>query len=99
MLVKGGPGVRGYVMNSIWFESLGPIDAIWQHRSGSPLAQIMACYRQAGQCSLMISKVSVNSSEGNYTITAQYILCCYHITLKITTLRVPPYLPGANELI
>ena len=42
--------------------SLGPSDAIWRHRSGSTLAQVMACCLTApshylNQCWLIISKV------------------------------------------
>ena len=42
--------------------SLRPSDAIWRHKSGSTLAQVMACYLTApshymNQCWLIISKV------------------------------------------
>ena len=54
------------------FNSLWPSDAIWQHRSGSTLAQIMACCLTApshylNQCWLIISKVYRHSSECNFT--------------------------------
>ena len=44
------------------FNALRPSDAIWQHRSGSTLAQVMACCLTApspylNQCRLIISKV------------------------------------------
>ena len=44
------------------FNSLRPSDAIWRHRSGSTLAQVMACCLTApshylNQCWLIISKV------------------------------------------
>ena len=44
------------------FNSLRPSDAIWRHRSGSTLAQVMACRLMApshylNHCSLIISKV------------------------------------------
>ena len=44
------------------FNSLRPSDVIWQHRSGSTLAQVMACCLTApshylNQCWLIISKV------------------------------------------
>ena len=51
--------------------SLRPSDAIWRHRSGSTLAQVMACCLTApshylNQCWLIISKVLRHSSEGNF---------------------------------
>ena len=50
---------------------LGPNDAIWRQRSGSTLAQVMACCLTApshnlNQCWLIISKVLWHSSEGNF---------------------------------
>ena len=49
-------------MNQCIFNSLWPSDAIWQHRCGSTLAQVMACCMTApshylNQCWLIISKV------------------------------------------
>ena len=49
------------------FNSLRPSDAIWRHRSGSTLAQVMACCLTApshylNQCWLIISKVEWHSS-------------------------------------
>ena len=51
---------------------LGPSDAIWRQRSGSPLAQVMACCLTApshylNQCWLIISKVEWHSSKGKFT--------------------------------
>ena len=53
-------------VNSLW-----PSDAILWHRSGSTLAQVMACCLTAAshylnQCWLIISKVHWHSSEGNF---------------------------------
>ena len=50
---------------------LRPSDAIWRHRSGSTLAQVMACCLTApshhlNQCWL-ISKIQLYSSDGNFT--------------------------------
>ena len=55
-----------------WFKSLWPSDAIWRHRSGSTLAQVMACCLTApshylNQCWLTISKIQLHSSDGNFT--------------------------------
>ena len=52
--------------------SLGPSDAIWRQRSGSTVAQVMACCLMApshyqNQCWLIISKVEWHSSKGNFT--------------------------------
>ena len=52
--------------------SLRPSDAIWRHRSGSTLAQIMACCLTApshylNQCWLIINKVQLHSSDDNFT--------------------------------
>ena len=51
--------------------SLRPSDAIWRHRSGSTLDQVMACCLTApshylNQCWPIISKVLWHSSEGNF---------------------------------
>ena len=56
---------------SQWVNPLWPSDAIWQHRSGSTLAQVMARCLTApshylNQCWLIISKVLWHSSEGNF---------------------------------
>ena len=55
-----------------WVNSLGPSDAIWQHRSRSTLVQVMACCLMApthylNQCWLIFSKVQWHSVEGNLT--------------------------------
>ena len=57
--------------------SLRPSDAIWWHRSGSSLAQIMACCLTApshylNQCWLIINKVQWHSSEGNFVRDTVY---------------------------
>ena len=54
-------------INSLW-----PDDAIWWHRSGSTLAQVMACClttpsHYLNQCWLIISKVQWHSLECNFT--------------------------------
>ena len=54
------------------FNSLWPSDAIWQHRSGSTLLQVMACCLTAPshylkQCWLIIKCVLWHSPEGNFT--------------------------------
>ena len=53
-------------------------DPIWRERSGSTLAQVMACCLTAlshylNQCWLIISKVQRHSSEDNFTIDTSSI--------------------------
>ena len=53
-------------VNTLW-----PSDATWRHRSGSTLAQVMACCLTApshylNQCWLIINKVQWSSFEGNF---------------------------------
>ena len=55
-----------YLINSSW-----PSDAIWWHRSGSTLVQVMACCLTApshylNQC-WVVSKVQWHSFDGNFT--------------------------------
>ena len=63
---------------STFFNSLWPSDTIWQHKSGSTLAQVMACCLTAQshylkQCWLIISKVKWHSSECNFRRDASAI--------------------------
>ena len=56
----------------ISINSLRPSDAIWRHISGSTLVQVMACCLMAPShylslCSLIISKIQLLSSDGNFT--------------------------------
>ena len=73
--------------------SLRPSDAIWRHRSGSTLAQVMACCLAApshylNHCWLIISKVQWHSSEGNFVRDTSATI---HLKLNWN-------LPWANEL-
>ena len=61
------------LVNSSWAG-----DAIWRHRSGSTLAQVMACCLTApshylNQCWLFIREVQWQSPEGNFTRNASAI--------------------------
>ena len=52
--------------------SLRPSDVNWRHRSGSTLAHVMACClttpsHYLNRCWLIISKVKLHSSDGNFT--------------------------------
>ena len=60
-------------VNSLW-----PSDAIWWHRSGSTLAQVMACCLTApshylNQCWLIINEVQWHSYLSNFTTNASTI--------------------------
>ena len=101
------PGsVRPYVISRPqWFNSLGPSDAIWWHRSGSTLVQVMACCLMApnhylNQCWLIISKVLRHSPEGNFIRdTSATIHWNWLKNSKIWNLKLNWNLPGANELM
>ena len=63
----GLPPNRWQAIKSLW-----PSDAIWRQKSGSTLAQVMACCLTApshylNQCWLIISKVKWYSSDSNFT--------------------------------
>ena len=60
-----------FVQSTHPFNSLWSNDAIWRHRSVSTLAQVMACCLTApshylNQCWLIISKIQLHSSDGNF---------------------------------
>ena len=66
-------------------KTLGPSDDIWQQKSESILAQVMACYLVApihylGQCWFIISNVLWHSFEGDFI---KYLSPITKIILKI----------------
>ena len=68
--------------------SLRPSDAIWWLRSGSTLAQVMACYLTApshylNQCWLIIRRVLWHSSENSFAGIAQGINSGYEFQKDI----------------
>ena len=82
--------------------SFWPSDTVWRQRSGSTLAQVMACCLMApsqylNQCWLIISDVQWHSYEDNFTRDASPSIT--KICLKITYLKYHSNFPGANELI
>ena len=93
--------MNGYQYNSpAYFNSLGRSDAIWWQRSGSTLAQVMACSLMASrhylkQRWLIISKVEWYSSKGKFTRDTSAI---NHWNWKIKYLKFHWNFPGANEL-
>ena len=63
-----------FMVNSLW-----PSDTIWRHKSGSTLAQIMACCLTAAshyliQCWLVIKVVLWHTPESNFTGGAQELI-------------------------
>ena len=86
---------------SSFINLLRPSDAIWCHRSGSTVAQVMAyclivpsCY--LNQCWPIISEVQWQSPEGNFTRHTSAII---HLNLSENYLKFhSDSLPGANEL-
>ena len=65
--------------------------AIWRHRSGSTLAQVMYWCHYLNQCWLLISEVLWHSSERNSTARAQAIILHNELEsyiLKITVISL-----------
>ena len=78
--------------------SLLPSDAMWQHRSGPTLAQVMAWCLMApshymNQCWLFISEVLWHSPESTFIVSAHMKI------LNIKLLHLLPHLPGTSKLI
>ena len=91
-------GLNNPSSDTRWANSLWLSHAIWQHRSGSTLAQVMAWCLMAPSHSL---------------IPCWLPICCIHLSaisqpipklpfgltsLKIILLNLQPHLPGSNEL-
>ena len=78
----------------ITFNSLWPNDAIWRQRSGSTLAQVIACCLTApshypNQCWLIIREFQWNSPEGNFMRLSEIpLLSIKKIWLKITISKI-----------
>ena len=84
------------------FNSLEPSEAIWRCRSGSTLAQVMACCLTApshylNQYWLIISKVEWYSSKGKFTRDTSAINQWNYLKIKYPKFR--SNFPGANELM
>ena len=82
--------------------SLGPSDAIWRQRSGSTLAQVIACCLTApsnylNQCWLIISEVQWHSYQDNFTTDASTIN--HKNPFENFISKFQSNFPGANELI
>ena len=85
-------------------DSLRSSDAIWLQRSGSTLAQVMACCLTAPshylkQCWLIINKVQWHLSRASSQEMPRPSISITEINLKIAYLKFHSNFPGANELI
>ena len=93
--------VRYLAVDQTLFNSLWSSDAIWWHRSGSTLAQVMACYLTApshylNQCWHIISNVQWHSPKAiSQEIPQPSITKIY---LKIISTKFQSNLSGFNEL-
>ena len=86
------------IINSLW-----PSDTIWQHRSGSTLAQVMACCLTApnhylNQCWRIISEVQWRDIHIRAISQEMPQPSLTKICLKITCLKFHSNFPGGNEL-
>ena len=83
------------IVNLLW-----PCDTIWRHRSGSTLAQVMACRLTAPshyltQCWLMVGSCGVLLRTNSQEIPQSSIT---KISLKINNVKFHKNLPGAIEI-
>ena len=74
-------------LTTLWivFNSLWPSDTIWRHRSGSTLAQVMACCLTApshylNHCWLINRKIQWHWSESNLTRSISWLLMPWLLT-------------------
>ena len=84
-------------LNSLW-----PSDAIWRHRSGSTLFQVMACCLTAPSHNLTICwLITSESSDHQLRAISQGMPqpSITKVSLKITNIIFYENRPGANELI
>ena len=80
-----------YAFNSVW-----PGDAIWSHRPGSTLPQVMACCLTApshhlNQCYYLINKALWHPPESSFTASKQASF--YIMSSKIILLQDPRWTP------
>ena len=93
-LRKGSHWDRQATFNPLW-----PNDALWSHKSGSTLAEVMDWCPMASSCymiqyRLIIQRISQHSPEGSFMGNSQDIC----VSLKMTNSRLQSYLTGTNEL-
>ena len=101
----GGWSPKWDTLSIMLINSLRPSEAIWRHRCGSTLAQVMACCLMApshylNQCWLVISEVQWGNDINIRAISQEMPQpSVTKICLKITCLKFHSNFPGANELI
>ena len=83
--------LNGIIKYLSQFNSLGPSDAIWRHKSLSTLALVMAWCLTAqshylNQCWVMIGEVLWHSPDSNLTENTDDII--FEMSLKFTNLRL-----------
>ena len=93
-LRKGSHWDRQATFNPLW-----PNYALWSHKSGPTLAQVMDWCLMASsyymiQYRLIIHKILQHSSEGSFTGNSQDV----YVSSRMTNSRLQSHLTGANEL-
>ena len=93
-----GTGARSLSVNSLW-----PCDAIWHHRSGLTLAQVMACCltmpsHYLNSWRFLISEVLWYSPENNFIASAKILFCIMSLKFIYIFFKLLSNLPGASEL-
>ena len=84
-------------LNSLW-----PGDAIWRHRSGSTLAQVMACCLMAPGhywTNVDLSSVRYRGIHLGVVSLQWPNISVIKVSLNIIYLKLQPYCPWINELI
>ena len=80
------------------FNLLLPHDAMWRHRCGSKLAQVMSCYLRAPTITWISVDLSVMSSSDSHMRAISQQIPQSLKSAWITCLLFHSYLPGDNEL-
>ena len=78
LMVRCFMSVEALLLSNQITLTLWPSDDIWWHRSGSTLVQVMACCLTAlshyvNQCWLIINKIQLHPSDGNFTTDTSVI--------------------------
>ena len=79
----------------------GLVKVMWQHRSGSTLAQVMTCCLMAQNHYLNQFWFIIIGLTAFYweQLQSEWSLAMLLMNLKIILLKLLPHLPGANEII
>ena len=93
--------VKAYVLelHPCYFNSLLSSNAIWWHRSGSTLAQVMACCLMAPSHYLNHCWLIITGVRSNPRALSKGLMKLILSKLSVITLsKLLPHLPGAKEL-